>query len=129
MFLDQRSSKPIGKGLGPVDRIHWSQVRALGEALWSYPDLRSAFGSIRVQVFGHVSLWACGFGYRSGLVVPGRIQSIGARPGHRGLVGAAQLDAQTAGACVCGHSPSCRTKKKYSIDKCQHVYYILSQNK
>ena len=43
---------------------------------------------------GHASLWACGFGHRSGLVVPGRVQSIGAGPGGRGLVGAVQLDAR-----------------------------------
>ena len=72
-----------------------------GEALRRYPDLGLAFGSIRVQVFGHASLWACGFGHRSGLVVPGRVQSIGAESGRRGLVGAAQLDARIPRVRVC----------------------------
>ena len=47
----------------------------------------------------------------SGLVVPGRVQSIGVGPGRRGLVGAAQLDARIPRLRVCGHSPSCRKKK------------------
>ena len=94
IILYIKEFQPTGKGLGPVDGIHWSQARALGEALWRYPDFGSAFGSIRVQVFGHASLWACGFSHRSGLVLPGRVQSIGVGPGRRGLVGAAQLDAQ-----------------------------------
>ena len=81
--IRSKEFQPSGKGLGPVDGI--------------YPlvsDLGSAFGSIRVQVFGHTSLWACGFGHRSGLVVPGRVQSIGGGLGRHGLVGAAQLDAR-----------------------------------
>ena len=31
--------QPSGKGLGPADGIHWSQVQVLGEALWRYLDL------------------------------------------------------------------------------------------
>ena len=103
--------QPSGKVLGPVDGIHWSQVRALGEAFWRYPDLGSAFGSIRVQVFGHASLWVCGFGHRSGLVVPGWVQSIGWAGSPRISRCCPIGCPDTAGACVCGHSPSCHTKK------------------
>ena len=72
-----------------------------GKALWRYPDLGSAFGSNRAQVFGYVSLWAYGFGHKPGLVVPGRVQSIGVGPGRRGLVGAAQLDARIPRVRAC----------------------------
>ena len=96
-----------------MDGIHWSQVQALGEALWRYPDFGSSFGSIRVQVFGHASLWACGFGHRSGLVVPGRVQSIGAEPGRRGLVGAAQLDARIPRVRVCVGITQVALQKKF----------------
>ena len=110
--MKSKEFQPSGKGLGPVDGTQWSLVRAMGEALWRYPDLGSAFGSIRVQVFGHASLWACGFGHRSGLVVPGWVQSIGAGPGRRGLVGAAQLDARITRVRVCGGIAQVAVQKK-----------------
>ena len=73
------------------------------------------FGSIRVQVFGHASLWACGFGHRSGLVVPGWVQPIRAGWGRRELVGATQLDARIPRVRVCVGIAQVAVQKKIDL--------------
>ncbi|KAJ9545634.1 hypothetical protein OSB04_025341 [Centaurea solstitialis] len=61
-----------------------------GQSLGSKgPRLRAGFRVGSDPGNGHASLWACGLGHRSGLVVPGRGQSMWTGPGRCGLVGVA----------------------------------------
>ncbi|KAJ9539808.1 hypothetical protein OSB04_026314 [Centaurea solstitialis] len=66
---------------------HGSSISAIPR-LWAGLRVGSGPGN------GHASLWECGLGHRSGLLVPGQVQSMWTGPGRRELVGAAQLDSR-----------------------------------